>query len=65
MKTALLSPPTTLNKWFFLELGNGCGAVITNKDGIVVDGAPYFLKFLSGKHLPTELKGRYYRLERL
>jgi hypothetical protein len=54
-----------LNIWFYLELGKACGAIILNKDGIVVDGAPYFLKFLKGKHLLTELKGHYYILEKL
>jgi len=49
--------------WLYLDLGSACGVIILNKDGIVVDGAPYFLKFLRGKHLLTELKDRYYRLE--
>lgn len=53
------------NLFYYLDLGNGCGGIITDKEGIVVDGAPYFLKFLKGKHLLTELKGRYYKLESL
>ena len=52
------------NDWYYFDFGNACGAIILNKDGIVVDGAPYFLKFLKGKNLLTELKGRYYRLEK-
>lgn len=50
---------------YYLDMGNGCGLIMLNKDGIVVGGAPYFLKFLRGQHLLTVLKGRYYRLEKI
>ena len=55
---------TDNSDWLWLDLVSACGAIILNKDGIVVGGAPYFLKFLRGKHLLTELKGRYYKLEK-
>ena len=65
LMSQVMTTQSGANDLFLLDLGNGCGAIILNKDGIVVDGAPYFLKFLKGKHLLTELKGRYYRLEKL
>lgn len=54
----------TLEGDYYLDY-SGCGLIVLDKYGMVVGGAPYFLKFLRGKHLLTELKGRYYRLEKL
>ena len=34
-----------------IDNSHACGGVVTDEDGIVVEGCPYFMKHLKGKHL--------------